>query len=175
MRNHQAGRREMRLREREKEGYVGLCSLRGMQRSHHFGTHVGVETHGAAVARAWGRPTTPARDGLKGHWTTHPIRLHPTGQNARRHVQLLGCTHRASSQGFKRASRHCTRYQPSALRGGGFSNSAVIWVAAGVASPRVAQTTLVAVHDLVWCEQLTHRADGPPGGCGRGQDFANAP
>lgn len=62
VRNHRAERREMRLRERKKEGYVGLHLLRKRQCSHHDGTSGGVETHDAAMARAWGRPTTQASD-----------------------------------------------------------------------------------------------------------------
>ena len=63
LRNQRAERREMRLREREKEGYVGLNLFRKRQCSHHDETSGGVETHDAAVARAWGRPTTQASDG----------------------------------------------------------------------------------------------------------------
>ena len=62
VRNHRAERREMRLRERKKEGYVGLNLLRKSQCGHHDGTSGGVETHDAAMARAWGRPTIQASD-----------------------------------------------------------------------------------------------------------------
>jgi len=50
VRNHRAERREMRLREREKEGYVGLNLLRKVQCDHHDEPSGGGVTHSAAMA-----------------------------------------------------------------------------------------------------------------------------
>jgi len=50
MRNHRAERREKRLREREKEGYVGLNLLRKEQCDHHDESSGGGVTHSAAMA-----------------------------------------------------------------------------------------------------------------------------